>query len=105
MNLSDGSCDLVSSTSIKYNDTSAPIELSPSLDHVVAPDPNNSSSLSHLIITRSGVGIHKPKPIYTNLHQSISIPQEPKITCIAIRHEGWCKAMSEELSALHANHT
>ena len=57
------------------------------------------------MVTRAKHGIHKPNPRYALLLTCGDIPSEPQSIKSAFQHDGWRKAMLDELDALHQNLT
>lgn len=66
--------------------------------------PLTSLQPTHPMITRGKVGIFKPKTFVGESRFNCSV-SEPLTVEIALQHEGWHKAMVEELDALHRNQT
>ena len=85
----------------------------PSPDHYEEHYEVSDSSLSpeappevrtHPMTTRLQSGISKPNPRYALLASKI-IPDIPKTTTSALKHEGWHNAMTDEMTAQHDNGT
>lgn len=77
--------------------------------HSISIDPTFSfepvSSTSHSMVTRVKHGIYKPNPRYALLLTYGDIPTEPRPVKAALQHDGWRKAMFDELDASHQNLT
>lgn len=52
------------------------------------------------MITRFKSGIVKPNSKYASIVITQAIPREPRSECSALAHDGWRKAMQEQLDAL-----
>lgn len=57
------------------------------------------------MVTQSQVGVQKPNPKYSLIHDYNSIPKEPHIVTIALSHTSWKEAMDDKLATLSQNNT
>lgn len=91
------------------HDMSSSIPLPIEDNHSVSIHPASSSELvsstSHTMVTRAKHGIYKPNSRYALLLTCGDIPSEPRSVKVALQHDGWRKAMLDELDALHQNLT
>ncbi|XP_041017926.1 uncharacterized mitochondrial protein AtMg00820-like [Juglans microcarpa x Juglans regia] len=57
------------------------------------------------MVTPSQAGIRKPNLKYAHYHIVVDLPKEPKTIHSALNHDGWTKALQDEIQALQDNNT